>query len=54
MKEPAMTFLNRISEAFDILGAALRSSHAVRNHHRPAPGDLALLGIDAKEFTPHI
>ena len=50
MKDPAMTFLNRISEAFAIFGAALRSSNAVRNHHRPASGDLALMGIDSKSF----
>lgn len=34
-----------IREALSVLGAAIRASAAVENHHQPAKSDLQILGI---------
>lgn len=50
MRSVAMTSRKFIGQAFEVLGAAVAASAAVRAHRQPAATDLDTLGIDAKSF----
>jgi hypothetical protein len=50
MRSVAKTSRNFFSRAFEVFGAAVAASAAVRAHRQPSTYDLNALGIDAKSF----
>jgi phage gp46-like protein len=51
MRSVAKTSRNFFSQAFEVFGAAVAASAAVRAHRQPSSTDLNTLGIDAKAFN---
>jgi hypothetical protein len=50
MRSVAKTSRNFIGQAFEIFGAAVAASAAVRAHRQPTASDLGTLGIEPKTF----
>lgn len=51
MRSVAKKSRNFFGQAFEVFGAAVAASAAVRAHRQPAATDLEALGIDAKAFN---